>query len=76
MSNKIVNRVDGIEMILHEYCDFCPDFEVEVDKTDITSASDPAKRTQTWIRCGNSEKCARLKERLEKEISHAGTKRL
>lgn len=70
MSDKIVNRVVGIDLVLHDYCAFCPDFEVEVEKIDITILDDPSKRVQTWIKCENSEKCARLKARLEKEVVH------
>lgn len=76
MSDRITNNVDGIDIILHDHCAFCPDFEVEVEKTDITSVSDLTERTQTWISCQNAEKCVRLKARLEKEMVYERAKGL
>ena len=48
-----------------DYCAFCPDFEADVDKVDITVLADRTQRALTTIRCEHAEKCERIYERIQ-----------
>lgn len=61
-------KVEGFELLLEYYCDYCPNFEPEVEQIDVTSHGE-APRHINNIRCGNSRKCDRIVENLENRIS-------
>ena len=48
---------NGMELRVKDYCAFCPDFEADVDKVDITVLADRTQRALTTIRCEHAEKC-------------------
>lgn len=58
---------NGFELRLKDYCSFCPDFEPDVDKVDITVMTDKTPKSLTTIRCENVGKCERIYERITKE---------
>ena len=62
-----MSKESGIELRVESYCTFCPDFEVEVTKMDVTMAMDSTRRVLTTIKCKNTAKCERLYERLRSE---------
>lgn len=51
---------NGMELRVKDYCAFCPDFEADVDKMDITVLADHTQRALTTIRCEHAEKCERI----------------
>ena len=56
---------NGMELRVKDYCAFCPDFEADVDKVDITVLADRTQRALTTIRCEHAEKCERIYGRLQ-----------
>ena len=61
-------KVDGFELLLQDFCSYCPNFEPEVEKMDVTSFGE-ATRYMNNIRCENRRKCARIAESLENRIN-------
>lgn len=51
-----------IKLKIEDYCQECPDFEVDVNKTVVSNL--PCK-TNTMIRCTNHVRCALLYKHLE-----------
>lgn len=62
-----MSKDNGIDLIVKSYCAFCPDFEADVEKANITVMMDPTERALTTIRCTNAKKCERIYERLRRE---------
>lgn len=60
--------VDGFELLLQDFCSYCPNFEPEVEKIDITSFGEETRYINN-IHCVNRRKCARIAENLENRIS-------
>ena len=56
---------NGMELRVNDYCAFCPDFEADVDKVDITVLADRTQRALTTIRCEHAEKCERIYGRIQ-----------
>lgn len=61
-------NIDGFNLLLQDFCEYCPDFEPEVEKIDCTSFGE-APRMFTNIRCKHCKKCARMVENLEKRVN-------
>lgn len=61
-------KVEGFELFLEDYCSYCPNFEPEIDKIDVTRLGE-APRYINNIRCVNRQKCARIAENLENKIN-------
>lgn len=55
---------NGMELRVKDYCAFCPDFEADVDKADITVLADQTQKVLTTIRCEHAEKCERIYGRI------------
>lgn len=60
-------NIDGFNLLLQEFCSYCPDFSPEVEKIDVTSFGE-ATRYVNNIRCVNRNKCSRIVENLENRI--------
>lgn len=58
---------DGFNLLLQDFCSYCPDFEPEVEKLNCTAFGE-ATRYVNNIRCVNMKKCSRIAENLEKMI--------
>lgn len=58
---------NGMELRIESYCAFCPNFEPDVEKVDITVAMDKTQRMLTTIRCDKRQVCEQLHERLRVE---------
>lgn len=56
---------NGMELRVKDYCAFCPDFDADVDKVDITVLADRTQRALTTIRCRHAEKCERIYGRIQ-----------
>ena len=41
---------NGMELRVKDYCAFCPDFDADVDKVDITVLADRTQRALTTIK--------------------------
>lgn len=59
---------NGIELRVADYCDFCGDFEPDVEKIDVSCISDKVPRFQTTIRCKDAKKCAVIYERAKEAL--------
>lgn len=55
---------NGIELRLEPYCAFCPYFEPDVDKVDITAAMDKVPKMLTTIRCEHRGLCEQVNKRI------------
>lgn len=68
---------NGFDLRLEPYCAFCPLFEPDVEKIDVTVASDERTRVLTTIRCSRRKMCEELKKRIaeaRKCMNNGGTK--
>lgn len=59
--------VDGFNLLLQDFCAYCPDFEPEVEQTDVSSLAEPMKYINN-ICCKNCEKCTRISENIRRRI--------
>lgn len=57
--------IPGYDLLLQEFCGYCPDFEASVECVDCTSMTDGAPRCLHNIRCKNSKRCARIAKNIE-----------
>ena len=60
-------NVDGFKLLLQDFCSYCPNFEPEIEKIDVTSFGE-ATRYVNNVYCGNRHKCARIAENLRERI--------
>lgn len=61
-------KVEGFNLILQDFCDYCHHFEPEVEQIDCMSFEDAPKCINN-IRCINRQKCARIAENLKNNIN-------
>lgn len=61
-------KIDGFNLLLQDYCAYCPDFEPEIEKIDCSSICEPYKYF-TNIRCENRRKCARIVVNFEERLN-------
>ena len=61
-------NIEGFNLMLQDFCDYCQYFKPEVEQIDCTSFGDAPKYINN-IRCINRQKCARIAENLENKIS-------
>ena len=61
-------KIEGFELCLNDFCSYCPSFEAEVEKIDVTRFGE-ADRYFNNIRCVNDNKCSRIAENLENKIN-------
>lgn len=66
-----MGKMQSYDLILEPYCEFCPDFDADVEQTDITVLMDTSPKAVTTIRCSHRGRCkrimARMKERAKNE---------
>lgn len=62
-------KVNGFNLMLQDFCDYCQHFEPEVEKIDCSAVFGGAPMCINNIRCANGKKCARIAENLENKIS-------
>ena len=63
-------NTDGFNLLLQDFCSYCPDFSPEVEKIDCTSFAESTRYVNN-IRCVNRKKCSRIAENLEKKIENS-----
>ena len=63
-------NIDGFDLLLQDFCSYCPDFEPEVEKINCSSFDEPNRYVNN-IRCVNRKKCSRIAENLEKRIENS-----
>lgn len=61
-------KIDGFNLLLYDFCAYCPDFEPEVGKFNITEFGESTKYS-TDISCKNRDKCTRIVANLEKRLN-------
>lgn len=54
----------GYTLLLQDFCDYCPDFEAEVETIEFTEFGGTLKASHS-IRCQNQKRCARIAESLK-----------
>jgi len=59
----------GFDLRLEPYCAYCPNFEPDVEKIDVTVAIDKTQRVLTTIRCEHRNVCERVSQRI-KEVEN------
>lgn len=64
--------IPGYTLLLQDFCQFRPDFEVEVESFDLTSLDDGAPRIMHHIRCQNRKRCARIAVNISKQVKTDG----
>lgn len=57
--------VSGFELSLEDFCDYCPDFEVEVDSCDCTGIGHKKPKAVHFISCKHRKRCKRIAENLK-----------
>lgn len=60
-----MDKDNGIDLRVKEYCAFCPDFEADVEKVDITVMMDKTQKALTTIKCEHAERCERIYGRIQ-----------
>lgn len=60
---------NGFDLRLEPYCAFCPHFEPDVEKIDVTVVIDKTKRVLTTIRCEHRSVCESVSQRI-KEVEN------
>ena len=61
-------KVNGFNLMLQDFCDYCQHFEPEVEKIDCSAVFGGAPVCIN-ISCANSQKCSRIAENLENKIN-------
>lgn len=61
-------KIEGFNLMLQDFCDYCQYFKPEVEQIDCTSFSEASKYINN-IRCVNRQKCARVAENVEIKIN-------
>lgn len=64
--------IPGYTLLLQDFCQFCPDFEAEVESVDSTALADEAPRTTHNIRCKNRKRCARIAANISRQVMMDG----
>lgn len=59
--------IPGFTLLLQDFCEYCPDFEAEVETFDVSSLEDYPKSCH-HIRCKNCKRCARIAQNLSKQV--------
>ncbi len=57
--------VEGFSLELQEYCSHCGDFELDVEKVEVTSLGKNTCFYITVIKCRNDYKCSRIVENMK-----------
>ena len=63
-------NIDGFNLLLQDFCSFCPELVPEVEKI-YCSFFDEQNRYVNNIRCVNRKKCSKIAENLEKRIENS-----
>ena len=61
-------NIDGFNLLLQDFCDYCQHFEPEVEQIDCTIFGEAPKYINN-IRCVHRQKCARIVKNLENKIN-------
>lgn len=62
-------EVPGFNLLLQDFCEYCPEFEPEIEKINCMSLDDGC-RFFTNIRCANRKKCACMAKHIERRVQH------
>lgn len=57
----------GFNLLLQDFCEYCPEFEPEVEKMDHSGFMEPVK-CYTNIRCAQRERCERIAVNIQKQV--------
>mgnify|MGYP006867460096 CR=1 FL=1 len=60
--------IPGFKLLLQDFCEYCPDFEAEVETINCTSLICAVPSCCHNIRCRNRKKCASIARNLEKRV--------
>lgn len=62
--------IKGFNLLLQDFCEYCPDFDVEIEKRQISKSWESCVEYQTNIRCKNRKRCAKIAETIERHIKN------
>ena len=64
--------IPGFTLLLQDFCEYCPEFEAEVESEDISCFHDGAPRSYHHIRCVNRRRCARIAANIGEQVKKHG----
>lgn len=67
-----MSELSSFNLVLEPYCNYCPNFEAEIKKQDITSIGDKHEKTFTTIQCEHANKCRQVTERFSEMAKTRG----
>lgn len=70
-----MEKLQSFDLRLEKYCEFCPYFKPDVDKTEITSYKDSTPKFLTTISCEHHGKCEQIMARA-KEVANEKTEKI
>lgn len=62
--------MDGFQLLLQDYCSYCPEFEAVVEQTDCTLLGDSTSKMMNNIRCQHEVKCANIARHMKGDSNH------
>lgn len=62
----------SIRLLVEKYCQNCPEFEADVEKTDFCGSFDEIH--QTTVLCKHRERCKEMRKYLRKEMKEKETR--
>lgn len=68
-----MGKYESYNLMLQSYCEFCPDFEPNIEKTEITVLNDTTIKTLTAIRCRHEGRCERMYARIKEKAHETAT---
>lgn len=65
-------EINGYLLLLQDFCEYCPDFEPEVESIVNSFTPDGTSRAMHNIRCINRKRCAGIAENIRKQVAYNG----
>lgn len=60
--------IPGFNLLLQDFCDYCPDFKAEVETIEGGAISEGVPRAYHNIRCSHAKCCARIAKNISKRV--------
>lgn len=64
-----ITKANGFNLLLQDFCNYCGDFEPEVEKYRCGAEWGEIPRCINNIRCKDRQKCSRIAEYIEGKIN-------
>ncbi len=60
--------MDGFQLLLNNFCSYCPDFAPELEQEDCTMLGDSTPKTMNNIRCQHERRCVNIAENMKGQV--------